>query len=89
MYYLLLPVQELSVTFEGVIILIPLPFLLFIKVENFFSKIYYFLWIFIFRNFFLIVAFLKSINPSLILFTNCSFLVCLALIKSFAKNDGF
>ena len=31
----------------------------------------------------------KSTNPSLKLYTKCSFLACVALTESFAKNDGF
>ena len=38
---------------------------------------------------FLLSAYFKSIYPSLMLFTNSSFLSCLALIKSFTKNKGF
>ena len=38
---------------------------------------------------FLLIWFLKLINPLSILFTNFSILFCLALIKYFNKNDGF
>ena len=41
------------------------------------------------RIYFLLIAFLKSINSSFKLFTNCSFLLWLVLINFFAKNDGF
>ena len=41
------------------------------------------------RIYFLLIAFLKSINSSFKLFINCSFLLWLVLINSFAKNDGF
>ena len=41
------------------------------------------------RILFLIIAFLKSMNPSLILITSYSILSCLALIKAFTKNSGF
>ena len=37
----------------------------------------------------LIMTFLKSFNPLLIIFTNFSFLVCLALIKSFTRNNRY
>ena len=56
-------------------------FLLLIKVEDFFSIIDYFIWLFIFRDFFLKIAFLKSINPSIVLYTKRSFLAWLALLK--------
>ena len=81
--------QEKTKNPEKKIILIHLPFWCMLK-----SRILSIIWTILFRfsfsgNSFLIIAFLKSINPSLILFTNCSFSTCLALIKSFAKNNGF
>ena len=64
--------------------------MLLVKVEDFFRNIDYFIWIFTFRNFFLKIVFLKSINPSIILYTKHSFLAWLALLKFFAKKkNGF
>ena len=81
--------QEKTKNLEKKKILIHLPFWCMLK-----SRILSIIWTILFRfsfsgNSFLTIAFLKSINPSLILFTNCSFSACLALIKSFAKNNGF
>ena len=38
--------------------------------------------------YFLLIAFLKSIYPSLTLFTNCLFLACANLIKSLKTMDS-
>ena len=90
MYYLLLFLQVLLVIIcLGVNTSIPLLFCFLLK-----SRIFSTILTTFFRSsfsgiYFLITAFLKSIKLSLTLFTNCWFLACIALIKSFAKNDGF
>ena len=67
-------------------ILSPLPFRCSLK-PRIFSIISNIIFGFSFLGiYFLRTVFLKSMNSSLILLTNCSFLGCLALIKSFAKN---
>ena len=70
-------------------ILIPLPFCCLLK-ARIISTIFTSFSGFLFSGiYFLSTEFLKSINPSLILFTNFSFLSCSALIKSLTKNNGF
>ena len=73
----------------GVDILIPLTFCYLLK-SRIFSIISTTFFRFSFSGIsFLLILFLKSISPLLTLFTNFSFLFCLALIKCFTKSDGF
>ena len=67
----------------------PLPFCCLLKLRIFFNDISYLFRIFVFRSSFSVNIVSLINQPLLILFTNFSFLFCLALSKSVTKNDGF
>ena len=71
----------------GANILIPFPFLIFIKVKDFFNNIDYFFFRFSFSGIsILLIEFFRLINDSLIFFTILPFYISIVLLKM--MNNG-